>query len=477
MKPKYPRGDTAELARKAGGHGKRANRHRKNPCPHRPAQIDSGDLFGEFFKRPGKGRHNRWRWRIRWPEVRFDADGFPLIVRTYAVEVEYSANEVDWFLLDRIQVPAKDDDDDNDKVQKIIKGIRARLAYRYRVRAIGVNCKAEWSDYFTDTLSQGPPAPSNVSIHRRPHGIFVNWDEEVDDTDDDDEGEIFHDDVDHAVAQLFLGTEPYTFPTWVAFTGEESDDKLSATSHGLANGDIVMVRGASLPAGLKVGRRYYVVSSATNDFKVSLTSGGSAVNLTADGSGYFMRDLYHWKRHLKKTQVRFHVDASDIDEDQKFFARVLNVDDDRDRSAFIPATLGGNSDPDADPDGRLPKMIRRVITFNVPGPLVVGTYKPPNRFDDDYIIRRYTGAADTAGTGGAAIIDLQVRPVGGAYASVFEDDTGDMLSLPAGDDDGSTKLIHNRAVERGDHFKVKVVSLGSTPPEDLTLQIIADRVG
>jgi hypothetical protein len=47
----------------------------------------------------------------------------------------------------------------------------------------------------------------------------------------------------------------------------------------------------TLPTGLSEGTIYYVVSSATNTFKVSATLGGSAVDITAlgGGEGYWQR--------------------------------------------------------------------------------------------------------------------------------------------------------------------------------------------
>lgn len=84
----------------------------------------------------------------------------------------------------------------------------------------------------------------------------------------------------------------------VAFTATASDDTLAATSHGFTNGDTVRIYadGAdNVPTGLTAEDKiYYVVSSAANSLKLSLTSGGDAVDITADGQGllvatYFVR--------------------------------------------------------------------------------------------------------------------------------------------------------------------------------------------
>lgn len=73
-----------------------------------------------------------------------------------------------------------------------------------------------------------------------------------------------------------------------------TNDQLFSVAHGLADTDRVMlfnVFAESLPTGLAEGTIYYVVSSATNTFKVSLTSGGAAVDITAvaGGEGYFQK--------------------------------------------------------------------------------------------------------------------------------------------------------------------------------------------
>jgi len=70
------------------------------------------------------------------------------------------------------------------------------------------------------------------------------------------------------------------------FTAATSD---TCTVYGrtLTNGDIVKVlnSGGTLPAGLSASTIYYVVNVAGATFKLSLTSGGAAVDITGIGSG------------------------------------------------------------------------------------------------------------------------------------------------------------------------------------------------
>jgi hypothetical protein len=73
-----------------------------------------------------------------------------------------------------------------------------------------------------------------------------------------------------------------------------ANDTLFSVAHGMSDGDRVQlfnVFAETLPTGLTEGTVYFVVSSATNSFKVSTTSGGAAVDITALAGG----ELY-WQR-------------------------------------------------------------------------------------------------------------------------------------------------------------------------------------
>lgn len=65
-------------------------------------------------------------------------------------------------------------------------------------------------------------------------------------------------------------------------------DQMLSVAHGMADGDRVIllnVFAESLPTGLVEGAVYFVVASTANSFKVALTSGGAAVDITAVGGG------------------------------------------------------------------------------------------------------------------------------------------------------------------------------------------------
>ena len=69
-------------------------------------------------------------------------------------------------------------------------------------------------------------------------------------------------------------------------TADASTDKLALSGHGMVNGTRVRFSTTdTIPGGLSVDTDYYVVSTATNAFKVEATVGGGAVNITSAGTG------------------------------------------------------------------------------------------------------------------------------------------------------------------------------------------------
>jgi len=75
------------------------------------------------------------------------------------------------------------------------------------------------------------------------------------------------------------------------FGGE--DDTLYSTAHGLENGQQIDLDG-ELPAELSSDTPYYVVEAAANNFKVALTSGGSAIEFDAPDAQEDITWLLQW---------------------------------------------------------------------------------------------------------------------------------------------------------------------------------------
>lgn len=78
-----------------------------------------------------------------------------------------------------------------------------------------------------------------------------------------------------------------------------TNDQFQAPAHGMSDGDRVVLFnnfGGTISSGLTEGTVYFVVNSATNTFKVSTTSGGAAVDITALNSG-----TVYWQRLVPET--------------------------------------------------------------------------------------------------------------------------------------------------------------------------------
>jgi hypothetical protein len=78
------------------------------------------------------------------------------------------------------------------------------------------------------------------------------------------------------------GAAPFTF------SASASTDVLSAPGSGYSNNQTVVwfaTAGSTTPTGITAGTVYYVVSASTDTFKLSATSSGSPIDITADGSG------------------------------------------------------------------------------------------------------------------------------------------------------------------------------------------------
>jgi hypothetical protein len=67
-----------------------------------------------------------------------------------------------------------------------------------------------------------------------------------------------------------------------AATAQATGDTVTFTAHGLNNNDVVWLTDLAGGTGLTASTPYYVISTAANTFQVSLTPGGSAVDITVN---------------------------------------------------------------------------------------------------------------------------------------------------------------------------------------------------
>jgi hypothetical protein len=441
---------------------RRTKRRAKRPCETLPAAVTG---FTGSWDRAEGGRRNRIRLVLEWDEVTTDQAGRPANIRDYKLVIQYSADGTNWYLASRHLIPAADDEDPNNKVRFSRKGFHRKLQYRARVAPRSRRgCVGPWTAWLNlgSPGAEDPPAPSNVTIKRAPHGIVLDWDAPTDASDSD----LFDEKVRHFVAELRQFTAQVK-----TFTASAATDTFTSTSHGFADGDRVHLlnTGSGLPGGVSAAVAYVVRDATANTFKLANYAGGPAINLTSDGDGSVQGgwSLAAKARHLHKTRHKFDVDGTD--EDDLYYGQVLSVGADDDKSAWIPATAAGNSDPLAPHEGKRPKAIRHVWEFTINGPAQVQVYKPRARVDDDYKIRRVTVACDTPPSTGAARFDILVNGT-----SIFASDS-DKPSVGAGNNDGSTKAIASPNLSRGDHIKVECEVANGIA--DVTLQVIGDRVG
>lgn len=94
-----------------------------------------------------------------------------------------------------------------------------------------------------------------------------------------------------------------------------STDVITSFAHGLIDTNRVMVfdiQNVGMPTGLTEGTAYFVVTAATDTFQLSLTSGGAAVNVTADGELGFQRvlpDVFAGQGQLQLNSGSLTIDA------------------------------------------------------------------------------------------------------------------------------------------------------------------------
>jgi uncharacterized phiE125 gp8 family phage protein len=82
-------------------------------------------------------------------------------------------------------------------------------------------------------------------------------------------------------------TITFTAGHMTPFTADAATDTLTARGRTYADGDVLRVKnsGGELPAGLAENTAYYVVNASGSTFKLSLTDGGAAVDVTGAGQG------------------------------------------------------------------------------------------------------------------------------------------------------------------------------------------------
>jgi hypothetical protein len=74
-------------------------------------------------------------------------------------------------------------------------------------------------------------------------------------------------------------------------TANATNDRITLAAHGFAAGDEVRLVSGTAPTGLVLNTTYFVLNPTANDFLLSATLGGSAIDLTTAGSALALRSL------------------------------------------------------------------------------------------------------------------------------------------------------------------------------------------
>lgn len=181
--------DPRAAARSTSEHPRKV-RHKKRPCGNPPAAPTG---LSTTWQSTDAGRFDRIRGRLRWNEVTLDTGGLSTRIASYHGQIQHSKDQVSWSDPERFKVAAKDQDADT-TAHYVLKNVRKRLFYRWRVRAEDVDgCKGAWSAYAPSSAGENPadpdapPAPTNVTLTGGTDRVVAEWDlaEDPDDTDPD----------------------------------------------------------------------------------------------------------------------------------------------------------------------------------------------------------------------------------------------------------------------------------------------------
>jgi microcystin-dependent protein len=126
----------------------------------------------------------------------------------------------------------------------------------------------------------------------------------------------------------------YGLDNGVAVTADASLDLINLVSHGLTNGTkIYLSTTSALPGGLAVETPYFVINATTNNFQLSLTSGGSAIDITSAGTG---THKYHLQFRTPDLRSSFPLGKGQKSVSENFLPADVAT-----ATSIITATLGG----------------------------------------------------------------------------------------------------------------------------------------
>lgn len=111
--------------------------------------------------------------------------------------------------------------------------------------------------------------------------------------------------------------------TGTTFTANAGTDVITAATHGLSAGQILLLDSTTtLPGGLSPNTIYYVINPTTNTFQLATSAGGSAVNITDTGTG---THSYHTQFKVPDSRGRVIVGTGTGVKVGTFVSRASNV--------------------------------------------------------------------------------------------------------------------------------------------------------
>ena len=132
----------------------------------------------------------------------------------------------------------------------------------------------------------GPLEIEDIKIGETPLDAFEGVTEETrQGYDDDDPLSLIPDDVFEETLSVVLSKASLS-RSFTTAAVDTAGDAIDITGHGFSNGDtLLLTTNGTAPGGLTAGAEYYVVGASTDDFQLSTSIGGAAIDLTSGGGG------------------------------------------------------------------------------------------------------------------------------------------------------------------------------------------------
>ena len=140
-------------------------------------------------------------------------------------------------------------------------------------------------------------------------------------------------------------------------------DTLTSAAHAFTNGDRVLVTsiGGTVPAGLATETVYFVVGTTTNTFQLSLTEGGSAIDITDTGTGTIQVSHNLYLRAGNNGALT--IDGVTLDSGDRILLQ--DQTDATQNGIYVVSETG---------DATSPAVLTRAFDFNISSEMVSGSF-------------------------------------------------------------------------------------------------------